>query len=68
MFFPFDANEGPSALFSYSHSGHFHDAYATHIGHYFEDATHSLINIGDADYHAPIPMLQLRTNMFLIGQ
>ena len=28
------ANEGPSASFSYSHGGHFHDLYATHTGHY----------------------------------
>ena len=45
-------NEGPSALFSYSHSGHFHDPYATHTGHYSEDATHSPINIDGANYHA----------------
>ena len=47
------ANEGPSASFSYSHDGHFHDPYATHIGHYSQDAAHSPINIGGADYHAP---------------
>ena len=47
------ANEGSSALFSYSHGGHFHDPYATHIGHYSQDAAHSPINIGGADYHAP---------------
>ena len=46
------ANERPSALFSYSHSGHFHDPYATHTGHYFEDAAYSPINIGGANYHA----------------
>ena len=46
------ANKGPSALFSYSHGGHFHDPYATHTGHYSQDAAHSLINISDADYHA----------------
>ena len=46
-------NEGPSASFSYSHSGHFHDPYATHTGHYFEDAAHSPINISGVDYHAP---------------
>ena len=45
-------NEGPSASFSYSHSRHFHDPYATHTGHYSEDATHSPINIGGANYHA----------------
>ena len=45
-------NEEPSASFSYSHSGHFHDPYATHTGHYSEDATHSPINIGGANYHA----------------
>ena len=47
------ANEGPSASFSYSHGGHFHDPYATHIGHYSQDTAHSPINIGDADYRAP---------------
>ena len=47
------ANEGPSASFSYSHSGHFHDPYATHTGYYFEDAAHSPINISGVDYHAP---------------
>ena len=46
------ANERPSALFSYSHGGHFHDPYATYTGHYFEDATHSPIIIDGADYHA----------------
>ncbi|KAL0008632.1 hypothetical protein SO802_010134 [Lithocarpus litseifolius] len=52
--FPFRyANEGPSASFSYSHGGHFHDTYATHTGHYSENAAHSPINIGGADYHAP---------------
>ena len=47
------ANEGLSASFSYSHDGHFHDPYATHIGHYSQDAAHSPINIGGANYHAP---------------
>ena len=47
------ANEGPSASFSYSHDEHFHDPYATHIGHYSQDAARSPINIGDADYHVP---------------
>ena len=47
------ANEGPSASFSYSHGGHFHDPYATHIGYYSQDVAHSLINIGGTDYHAP---------------
>ena len=47
------ANEGPSALFSYSHGGHFHDPYATNIGHYSQDVAHSPINIGGTDYHAP---------------
>ena len=46
------ANEGLSASFSYSHSGHFHNSYASHTGHYSEDATHSPINIGGVDYHA----------------
>ena len=47
------ANEGPSASFSYSHGGHFHDPYAIHIGHYSQDAAHSPINIDGANYHAP---------------
>ena len=47
------ANEGLSASFSYSHSGHFHDPYATHISHYFENVAYSSINIGGANYHAP---------------
>ena len=47
------ANEGPSASFSYSHDGHYHDPYATHTGHYSQDTAHSPINIGSADYHAP---------------
>ena len=47
------ANEGPSAPFSYSHGGYFHDPYATHTGYYSEDTAHSPINIGGADYHAP---------------
>ena len=47
------ANEGPSASFIYSHGVHFHDPYATHTGHYSEDAASSPINIGGADYHAP---------------
>ena len=47
------ANKGPSAPFSYSHGGHFHDPYATHTGHYSEDTAHSPINIGGANYHAP---------------
>ena len=47
------ANEGPSATFSYSHGKHFHDPYATHICHYFKNATHSPINIGGVDYYAP---------------
>ena len=47
------ANEGSSASFSHSQGGHFHDPYATHIGHYSQDAAHSPINIGGADYHAP---------------
>ena len=46
------ANKGPSASFSYSHGGHFHDPYATRGGHYFEDAARSPKNIGGADYHA----------------
>ncbi|KAK7818119.1 hypothetical protein CFP56_041806 [Quercus suber] len=46
------ANEGLSVSFSYSHGAHFHNPYATHIGHYFEDAVHSPINIGGVDYHA----------------
>ena len=46
-------NEGPSASFSYSHGGHFHDPYATHTGHYSQDAAHSPINIGGTNYHAP---------------
>ncbi|KAK9992430.1 hypothetical protein SO802_027415 [Lithocarpus litseifolius] len=46
------ANEGPSASFSYSHGGHFHDPFATHTGHYYEDAAYSSNNIGGADYHA----------------
>ena len=46
-------NEGPSASFSYSHGGHFNDPYATHTHHYSEDAAHSPINIGGANYHAP---------------
>ena len=47
------ANKGPSASFSYSHGEHFHDPYATYTDHYFENAAHSPINIGGADYHAP---------------
>ena len=47
------ANEGLSASFSYSHGGHFHDPYATHIGHYSEDAAYSPINIGGANYDTP---------------
>ena len=47
------ANEGLSASFSYSHGEHFHETYATHIGHYSENEAHSSINIGGADYHAP---------------
>ena len=47
------ANEGPSALFSYSHDRHFHDPYAIHTSHYSQDAAHSSINIGGANYHAP---------------
>ena len=45
------ANERPSASFSYSHDGHFHDPYATHTGHYSEDAARSPINIGGVDYY-----------------
>ena len=51
------ANEGLSASFSYSHRGHFHDPYAIYIGHYFEDAAHSPINIGGVDYHAPYTLV-----------
>ena len=51
------ANEGPSEKFSYSHGRHFHDSYATHTGHYFEDAAHSPINIGGADYHGPYTLI-----------
>ena len=47
------ANEGPSASFSYSHGVHFHDPYATHIGHYSEDVAYSPINIGCANYDTP---------------
>ena len=46
------ANKGPSASFSYSYGGHFHDPFATHGGHYFEDAACFPKNISDADYHA----------------
>nr|POE80700.1 hypothetical protein CFP56_18898 [Quercus suber] len=47
-------DNGVNAIFDiYSHGGHFHDPYATHIGHYSEDAAHFPINIGGADYHAP---------------
>ena len=50
------ANKGPSASFSYSHGGHFHDPYATHTSHYSEDVTHCPI-IGGADYHAPYTLV-----------
>jgi len=46
------ANEGPSASFSNSHGEHFHDPYATHAGHYSEDAARSPMNTGGANYHA----------------
>ena len=50
------ANEGLNASFSYSNGRHFHDPYATHTSHYFEDAAHCPI-IGGADYHAPYTLV-----------